>query len=71
MTQRELAMVFGQTPSNISHYEAGKQELPPACARALIEAAKLRGKDITFDDIYGLPVAIGGDVAAAVEQKAA
>ncbi|MBI3096369.1 MAG: hypothetical protein HYY97_15985 [Rhodocyclales bacterium] len=68
MTQRELAMVFGQTPSNVSHYEAGKQEFPPACARALIEAAKLRGKDITFDDIYGLAASVD---AASSQQKAA
>jgi transcriptional regulator with XRE-family HTH domain len=52
MTQREIAAVFGQTPSNVSHYENGKQELPPSCARALIDAAQGRGHNLTFDDIY-------------------
>lgn len=52
MTQRELAAVFGQTASNVSHYESGKQEFPPACARALIVAARERGHDLTFDEIY-------------------
>jgi len=54
MTQRQLATIFGQTAANISHYENGKQELPPACARSLIEAAKTLGREITFDDIYGV-----------------
>lgn len=52
MTQRELADVFSQTASNVSHYECGKQELPPACARALIIEARKRGVEISFDDIY-------------------
>lgn len=55
MTQRELAAVFGQTAANVSHYENDKQELPPACARALIAAARDRGRDLSFDDIYGGP----------------
>lgn len=52
MTQRELADVFGQTASNISHYEMGKQELPPACARALISYAKDKNQALTFEEIY-------------------
>lgn len=52
MTQRQVADVFGQTASNISHYENGKQELPPACARALIAAAAALGREISFDDLY-------------------
>ena len=55
MTQTDVAGVFGQTKSNVSHYETGKQELPPACARFLIEAARGRGREITFDEIYDVP----------------
>lgn len=55
MTQREVALVFGQTPANISHYEAGKQEFPPECARALIAEAQRLGVDLTFDEIYDVP----------------
>lgn len=58
MTQREVAAVFGQTASNVSHYENGKQELPPACARALIEAARVRGREVTFDEIYAARKAV-------------
>jgi transcriptional regulator with XRE-family HTH domain len=60
MTQRELAAVFSQTAANISHYETGKQELPPACARALIVAARARGREVTFDEIYAVPKSGGG-----------
>lgn len=52
MTQREMADVFGQTASNISHYEMGKQELPPACARALISYAQNKNEALTFEEIY-------------------
>ena len=64
MTQRELAAVFQQTASNVSHYETGKQELPPSCARALIWAARERGLDITFDDIYTVQKVAVGETAA-------
>lgn len=67
MTQRELAEVFRQTPANISHYETGKQELPPACARALIEAAKARGREVTFDEIYAVEKVGAGATAPAAE----
>ena len=53
MKQRELAEIFGKSAANISHYETGKQDLPPACARALIKAAQQRGRPLTFDEIYG------------------
>lgn len=69
MTQRELAEVFGQTSSNISHYENGKQDLPPVCARALIEAAQQRGRPLTFDEIYGPEKVSPADTA--VEKAAA
>lgn len=54
LTQRQVADLFGQTPSNISHYESGKQDLPARCARMLIHAAAANGKAVTFDDVYGV-----------------
>jgi len=71
LTQRELAAIFGQTASNVSHYEAGKQEFPPACARALIAEAKKRGVDLTFNDIYGTAIVGAGDTAPETHQEAA
>jgi transcriptional regulator with XRE-family HTH domain len=71
MTQRDLASVFGQTPANISHYETGKQELPPACARALIAAAKDQGLDLTFDEIYITQKLGAGETAPITQQEAA
>lgn len=53
MTQRQVAALFEQTSANVSHYERGKQELPPRLARRLIEAAGAMGVDLSFDDIYG------------------
>lgn len=70
LTQRELAGIFGMTASNVAHYEAGKQEFPPNFARTLIEVARLRGVEITFDDIYGLEVG-AGDTAPEPHQEAA
>lgn len=71
MTQRELAEVFRQTPANVSHYETGKQELPPACARALIEAAKVRGREVTFDEIYAVGIVGATDTAPEPHKEAA
>jgi len=71
MTQRELAAVFGQTAANISHYETGKQDLPPACARALIEAARVRGREVTFDEIYAARKAVTSTSAPEPHQEAA
>lgn len=53
MTQKQVAAMFGQTPANVSHYERGKQELPPRLALRLIEVAGAIGVDISFDDVYG------------------
>lgn len=69
MTQRELAEVFGQTAANISHYENGKQDLPPVCARALIEAAHHRAQSLTFDEIYAAEKVSPADTAP--EEEAA
>lgn len=52
LTQTELGAVFGQTKSNISQMETGNLDLSVANARLLIEFAKTRGMEISFDTIY-------------------
>lgn len=53
LSQAELALAIGgMTAGNISHYEQGRQEVPPDVARRLIAAAAERGHVLTFDDIY-------------------
>jgi putative transcriptional regulator len=52
LTQAELAAVIGCTQGNVGHYERG-QTVPPAVARRLIRAARERGLDLSFDDVYG------------------
>ena len=63
LTQTDVAVFFRQTKSNISHYETGKQDLPPACARILINEAKSRGRKITFNQIYDVEKLGAGDTA--------
>lgn len=53
LSQSELAAAIGgMTAGNISHYEQGRQEVPPDVARRLIAAAAELGVVLTFDDIY-------------------
>jgi transcriptional regulator with XRE-family HTH domain len=53
MTQVDLAKALGKSQSNISHYERGRQKVPPAVAHALVAVAKTRGKRVTLSQIYG------------------
>ena len=55
MSQAALGEALGVTPGNISHYEQGRQEVPPDVARRLISAAKERGLVLTFNDVYSQP----------------
>lgn len=52
MTQSEIAAELGQTQGNVSFYELGSQNVPAPVAAKLIEIAKARGVDLSFDDIY-------------------
>ena len=52
MTQIDFSQAIDVSRGNVSHYERGMQEVPPKIARRVIEAAKLRGHALTFDDIY-------------------
>lgn len=68
LTQTDLAKAFGQSKSNVSHYESGKQELPPVNARKLIDLARQHGCELSFDDIYGSQVGSGN---TAINQEVA
>lgn len=51
VTQTVLAAGIGCTQGNVGHYENG-QTVPPDSAKRLIEFARTRGHEVTFDDIY-------------------
>lgn len=53
LSQKDFGEAIGVTQGNVSHYEHGRQEMPPAVARRVIEVAAARGIALTFDDIYG------------------
>lgn len=54
LTQPELADLLGVSQGNVSHCETQKQEVSPEMARRLIQVAKDRNADVTFDDIYSI-----------------
>src|SRR6185295_7594625 len=51
-TQAEMAAVLDVSQGTISFYENGKT-VPPQVARKLIDVARQRGLDVTFDHVYG------------------
>lgn len=53
LTQSQLAAALGMTQGNFSHYEQGRQQIPPDVARRVIEHAATLGVTLTFDHIYG------------------
>jgi len=52
LTQVEIAAALGMTQGNVSFYERG-QTVPPQVAGKLIELAKAKGFDLSYDDVYG------------------
>lgn len=52
VTQAEIASAIGVTQGNVSFYEKG-QTIPPEVAGRLIEFARTRGLEITYDHVYG------------------
>lgn len=52
MSQTDLAQRLQMTQGSITHYENGRQEMPPRVARKLIVVAAELGHQIGFDDIY-------------------
>lgn len=55
LTQEAFGEAIGVSQGNVSHYEQGRQEVPPDVARRVISAAETAGHVVTFDDIYALP----------------
>jgi putative transcriptional regulator len=54
LSQRALADALALSQGNVSHYECGRQEVPPDVARRLIAFAESQGAALTFDDIYSV-----------------
>ena len=52
VSQSELATALEVSQGNVSFYEKG-QTVPPSIAAKLIEYAKKKGFDITYEHIYG------------------
>lgn len=52
LSQAEFAAGISVTQGNVSHYECGRQQIPPDVAARVISFAKSRGVEVTFDDIY-------------------
>lgn len=52
MTQAELAERLGVTQSSVSFYEKGGMTPSPEVVGKLIDIAKSRGIELSFDDIY-------------------
>jgi putative transcriptional regulator len=52
VSQVELAEAIGRSQSNISAYERG-QTIPPEVAKELIEFARSKGLQLSYDHVYG------------------
>ena len=52
LSQVAFGEAIGVSQGNVSHYEQGRQEVPPDVARRVIAAAEAFGQAVTFDDIY-------------------
>jgi putative transcriptional regulator len=64
MSQAEIAEHLGCRQGNISFMERG-QTVPPESARRLIELARSRGVELSYDHVYGArPVPVQHEVAA-------
>lgn len=70
MTQEAIADGIGVTQSNVSHYEQGRQQMPPDVARRLIALAHSLGHELTFDDIYAGPRSNSGEPTPSTERAA-
>jgi transcriptional regulator with XRE-family HTH domain len=63
LSQEEFGKGIGCSQGNVGFIERGVQELLPDRARKLIEFARGKGHELTFDQVYGLtellPIAAG------------
>ena len=60
LSQAAFGEAIGVSQGNVSHYEQGRQEVPPDAARRVISAAESHGHALTFDDIYQPPAQQSG-----------
>ncbi|MBN3145336.1 MULTISPECIES: helix-turn-helix transcriptional regulator [Pectobacterium] len=52
LSQSALAAEIGVSQGNISHYECQRQSVPQDVSNRIIDVAKKRGIEISFNDIY-------------------
>lgn len=51
LTQEELGVIVDRTQGCIAQYEAGTT-VPPSVAKGVIDYAKEKGHELTFNDFY-------------------
>lgn len=61
MSQAEFGELIGVSQGNVSHCEQQRQEVSPEIARRVIAAARSKGLDVSFDDIYVAPPLAAND----------
>jgi putative transcriptional regulator len=72
VSQGHIAEVLGCSQGNVSGYERGQYAIPPESAAKLIDFARSRGLEITYDNVYGAaPLPDADPVAAAASPTAA
>jgi len=52
LSQAAFGEAIDVSQGNVSHYELGRQQVPPDVARRVISAAAKHGVALSFDDIY-------------------
>lgn len=73
LSQQELGELLGKTQGNVSLYEVAGQTVPPGVAQRVIEIAKDKGFECTFNDVYSdspTLTPLEADVAAPAAQAA-
>ncbi len=54
LTQAALADLLQIHPSAVAQYEAGKIVIAPDRAKLLVQVARVRGLELSLDQVYGL-----------------
>lgn len=70
MSQTDFGEAIELSQGNVSHYECGRQSVPPDVARRIIKVAAERGHTVSFDDIYAEPAAEQSDTPALPDKAA-
>ena len=52
LSQIAFSEAISVSQASVSNYECNKQEVSPEVARRVISAARERGVELTFDDVY-------------------